>query len=444
MIHVAQEILWLFLIYSFLGWVGETTLAAAKKKHLLNRGFLNAPFSPIYGCGWLLFALFMPGLKGNPFFLFLGCTILAMALEFFTGKFLIHFTGHKWWDYSDFRFQFDGIICLPYSILWGLCGMLCLYFSDAFFLRLIAFIPALLSNTLLLIIYILLGLDLLVSVAAAFQFKLNIKLASDASKGWRKVSDLLDNALTHSVQQRMKKAYPTLGKEEAAQKEQTAAGEKKFAQGICFHKIFMLFMIAAFLGDIIETIFCRITAGRWMSRSSVVFGSFSIVWGLGAVILTLILYRHRNRSDSYVFVLGTVLGGAYEWFCSVFTELVFGTVFWDYSKIPFNLGGRINLLYCFFWGIVSVVWLKVLYPRLSDLIERIPMRPGRILSWVLLLFMLFNAAVSALALNRFNQRQTIENPPASSIGVMMDKYFPDERIEKIYPNLILVDESEAG
>ena len=44
------------------------------------------------------------------------------------------------------------------------------------------------------------------------------------------------------------------------------------------------------------------------------------------------------------------LGGAYEYLCSVFTELVFGKVFWDYSWMPFNLGGRINLLYCFFWG----------------------------------------------------------------------------------------------
>lgn len=440
MIHTAQKILWLFLIYSFLGWVGETTLAAAKKKHLLNRGFLNAPFSPIYGFGWLLFAIFMPALKGKPFFLFLGCTILAMGLEYFTGKILQHFTGHKWWDYSDSRFQFDGLICLPYSILWGLCGMACLYFTDNFFLGLIHFIPSIVSNIALLVIYVLLGLDLLVSCAAALNFKLDIKLASEASRRLKKLSGILDNALTRAVQRRMKKAYPTLNKEEKADSTVTAIGEKKFAQGICFYKIFILFMIAAFLGDIIETIFCRFTAGRWMSRSSVVFGPFSIVWGLGAVILTLILYRHRNRSDSYVFVLGTVLGGAYEWFCSVFTELVFGTVFWDYSHLPFNLGGRINLLFCFFWGIVSVVWLKFLYPKLSDLIERIPITFGRVLTWSLLVFMIFNVAVSALALNRFNQRQTMENPPESAIGEMMDEYFPDERIWRVYPNLKFADD----
>lgn len=95
-----------------------------------------------------------------------------------------------------------------------------------------------------------------------------------------------------------------------------------------------------------------------MSRSSVLYGPFSIVWGLGCVLLTALLYKYKDRSDRYIFLAGTVLGGAYEYSCSVFTELVFGTVFWDYSHIPFNLGGRINLLFCFFWGIAAVVWLK--------------------------------------------------------------------------------------
>ena len=76
-----------------------------------------------------------------------------------------------------------------------------------------------------------------------------------------------------------------------------------------------------------ETIFCLITSGELMSRSSVVYGPFSIVWGLACAFLTLILYKYRDKSDSYIFFFGTVLGGAYEYICSVFTELVFGTVF---------------------------------------------------------------------------------------------------------------------
>lgn len=87
-----------------------------------------------------------------------------------------------------------------------------------------------------------------------------------------------------------------------------------------------------------ETVFCRLTAGIWMSRSSVVYGPFSLVWGFGAVLLTAILYQYRTRSDSFIFLFGTVLGGAYEYVCSVFTELVFGTVFWDYQPPALQFG----------------------------------------------------------------------------------------------------------
>lgn len=138
------------------------------------------------------------------------------------------------------------------------------------------------------------------------------------------------------------------------------------------------------VSTITETIFCRITAGVWMSRSSVVWGPFSIVWGLAIALMTAMLYKYRNRSDGFLFLAGTFLGGAYEYFCSVFTEMVFGTVFWDYSEIPFNLGGRINLLYCFFWGIAAVVWFKCCYPFISRMIEKLPVIFGKAATWVLI------------------------------------------------------------
>ena len=199
----------------------------------------------------------------------------------------------------------------------------------------------------------------------------------------------------------------------------------------------MLFFIGAFLGDITETIFCRITAGVWMSRSSVVWGPFSLVWGLAVAAATLLLYRYRERSDHFLFLMGTCLGGAYEYVCSVVLEVLFGKVFWDYSKIPFNLGGSINLLYCFFWGIAAVIWIKAMYPALSSLIEKIPIRAGKILSWCMILFFICNILVSSMALLRSDQRaQGI--PAEQAWQRVMDERYGDDRLEEIYPNAIQV------
>ena len=128
-------------------------------------------------------------------------------------------------------------------------------------------------------------------------------------------------------------------------------------------------------------------------------------------------------------------GGAYEYLCSVLSELVFGKVFWDYSDIPFNLGGRINLLYCFFWGIAAVVWFKILYPRFSDWIEKIPMKPGKIITWVLIVFMVCNMLLSVAALIRYDERgkgATSEN----TLEEWIDEHYDDARMQRIYPNAI--------
>ena len=140
-----------------------------------------------------------------------------------------------------------------------------------------------------------------------------------------------------------------------------------------------------------------------------------------------------------LFAAGTILGGTYEYICSIFTEIVFGTVFWDYSDIPFNLGGRINLLYCLFWGIAAVIWFKGIYPGLSLLVEKIPKKTGVVLTWICIGFMIINASLSGLTLSRYNERQKEGQTVQQDSWIrFLDQHFPDERMEKIYPNAKMV------
>jgi uncharacterized membrane protein len=213
----------------------------------------------------------------------------------------------------------------------------------------------------------------------------------------------------------------------------TALNKYIFAKGCGIYKLIMLFMIGAFLGDITETIFCRLTMNEWMSRSSVVWGDFSVVWGFAIVIVTALLYRYRYKSGWFLFGAGFFLGGAFEYLCSVFTEMVFGMVFWDYSSFKFNIGGRINLLFCLFWGIATVVWFRFLYPFISKCIEKIPIKAGKTLTWFLVAFMCCNAVVSCMALMRFDERgRNIE--ATRSHQQWLDVHYDDARMKKIYPH----------
>lgn len=438
--YTGMEFLWLFLVYSFLGWVLETAAGTIKKKRFTNRGFTTGPFCGVYGTAAVLMAAALQELRGNPVFLFLGCAAVATAVEWITGKTLERLNRKKWWDYSEKRWNFDGYICLSYSVLWGILGFVAVRWGDDFFIWLYHALPGFAAKTVTFAAAAVVFCDTAASLATVRyvrQRSLRVLKTAGESTPVRKfqyrtavLTRRLGKAIEAGVERRMEKAYPLIF--EAAEQ---ITKRKVFAEGCGFYKLFWLFLIGAVLGDLVETVFCRLTAGVWMSRSSLVWGPFSIVWGLAIAAATALLYKDREKPDRHLFFIGTVLGGAYEYVCSVFTELVFGTVFWDYSEIPFNLGGRINLLYCFFWGIAAVIWIKWMYPFFSGWIEKIPVLWGYILTWVLAVFMAADIAVSSMALIRYDRRS--EGMQADNvIEKLLDEHFDDERMERIYPNAL--------
>lgn len=445
--YTIYDYLWLFVFYSVAGWAVGTAAAAAREKKFLDVGFLYGPFCPAYGFGGLLFSLFLPELRNDLVFLFIGGSVLSFLVTMATGFVLERIFHRKWWDYSRKRFHFGSYVNLPYMVVWGIGAVLSISFLNPFVTSMVHLLPRRLSILLLLAIYAVTAIDMVSSCLAVLSIHSRlrkIELVEDVSESLQKAADQLGGDLAGWVTRRIQKAYPSLSakellkarQEEELRREQAKEQAGVFAVGLSFYKLFLLFFLGSLLGDLTETIFCWYTTGRLMSRSSLVYGPFSIVWGFGCVLLTIVLYQYKNRSDSYIFLFGTVLGGAYEYICSVLSELVFGTVFWDYSHLPYNLGGRINLLYCFFWGIAAVVWMKLIYPRLSDLIEKIPKKIGIVVTWILVVFMVFNMLLSSLALIRYNQRNTGTDTSQSTLAVFLDEHFPDERMKRIYPNAI--------
>lgn len=426
------ELLWLFFIYSFAGWSLETVAATLKQRKFANRGLVNGPFCVIYGITAVLMSVGLQELRG--FWLFLFAAVYATVAEWISGHLIEKIFHERWWDYSGIKWNIDGYICPSASVFWGVLGYLAVRFGNELAIIVLSFIPGIVAKIVLLALVAVLLIDVLASVILLSGKSSNPKQWMAANDGLDKVSLKLRKKIAGVVDRRIHKAYPKAVK--MAEKENVSKDKSVFAYGCGFYKIVMLFMIGAFLGDITETIFCRLTTGVWMSRSSVVWGPFSIVWGLALALVTLLLYKYKDKSERFLFVTGTLLGGAYEYLCSVFTELFFGKVFWDYSDIPFNLGGRINLLYCFFWGIAAVVWFKNIFPLIEKWIEKIPQMTGKILTWILIIFMICNVGVSCMALTRYDER---EKKITAEYGWQKwsDKHYDDEKMKKIYPNAVV-------
>ena len=428
MTYTYLEMLTYFILYSFIGWMVEVCIIAVKDRRFRNRGFVNLPFCTMYGVIMNLLIMIWPHISAHPMFKFMVAFVVFVVVqsvtEFITNK-ICRRMVLKYEDITPYNGQWMNlVVAILFAVgLWAMTELVHPFVF--FFIRLI-------PNVALKIFCGVVGGGIILD----FALTLYIMGKNRGNRNVRAFQQMqqeqqsnLNGRIYNRIWTRLDNAYPNI-------EEEPEAEHHVFAEGICLDKIIWVFLVSSLLGDIIETLYCWALGGEWMSRSSVLYGPFSIVWGIGAVVLTLVLSRFAHKPDRYIFFIGALIGGVYEYGCSLFTEIVLGTVFWDYSWMPFNIGGRTNLLYMGFWGILSVVWIKLIYPKMSHLIEKLPALQGKIITWVLIVFMICNALLSAMALVRYTQRQ--EGVAASNtVEEFLDVTYEDAIIEKVWPNMVI-------
>ena len=207
--------------------------------------------------------------------------------------------------------------------------------------------------------------------------------------------------------------------------------EETFAKGVCFKKIFWLFMVGCVFGCVFEMVNHFIHYGDWVSRRGLIYGPLNPVYGLGLVFFVIFLSKIKN--PALIFLGGMLLGGGCEYLCSLVQEKVFGTLSWDYSHQLFNIGGRTSLKYMLIWGVLALVVMKIVYPFLSNLIEKMPVKTGNILTIILIVFMDANIIISVTACLRQSERAS-GMAPSNKVELFLDKHYPDKRLNTIFQN----------
>jgi len=236
--------------------------------------------------------------------------------------------------------------------------------------------------------------------------------------------------------------FPTSVISRPAQRSAPASAEAREAAGTGFYRLFWIFFLASYLGCLAETAFMLLTTGELQNRSGVLYGPFSLVWGLGAVLFTLCFCRQPRRGNGTVFLLGSLLGAAYEYACSWVQEVLFGACFWDYSHLPLNINGRVNLIFSLFWGAAALLWVRLFYPWLCGLIDRIPSRFGRGFTRAAAAFMAMNILLTGWALGRMDARGH-GLPPSNGVEAFLDRNFPDSRLTATFSNLVYIGTDAA-
>lgn len=119
-----QKIILYFFIYAFLGWILETVFCLVTLGTFTKRGFLYGPLCPMYGFAAVGMIQLLKKVKTNTVGKFCICMIVFTVFEYIVAAVLESLFGLRWWDYSNERFNFQGRISLPYSIAWGIIGVI--------------------------------------------------------------------------------------------------------------------------------------------------------------------------------------------------------------------------------------------------------------------------------------------------------------------------------
>ena len=207
-----------------------------------------------------------------------------------------------------------------------------------------------------------------------------------------------------------------------------------------FFNIFWTFVVCSVLGVIIETIYYFVVAHGYMDRAGLLFGPFSPIYGFGAVLMTFALNRLRDKNIVLLFLVSAVIGGAFEYLVSVFLQYAFGITAWDYSGTFLSINGRTNGFYMLCWGILGVVWVKLLMPAIFRLIYLIPWDWRYAVTGVALALMLVDGTMTLQSLNCWFERES-GKPVESDVQVFYATYFDDEYMANRFQTMTMNPDS---
>lgn len=160
----------MFICYSFLGWLIEVIFGFVTSKKIVNRGFLIGPYCPIYGIGGTVATFVLTNHKDSFIILFGTSVFLFAILEYFTSYLMEKLFKARWWDYSNYRFNINGRICLEALIPFGLLGCCVIYFINPFLNFLITLISEQVLNTVTIVVASLFVLDIILSLKIVSNF----------------------------------------------------------------------------------------------------------------------------------------------------------------------------------------------------------------------------------------------------------------------------------
>lgn len=209
--------------------------------------------------------------------------------------------------------------------------------------------------------------------------------------------------------------------------------EKNFEKDVKnIYNLFWVFIFGSVAGWFIEGVWTFLKKGVLINHSAVAIGPFNMAYGLGAIVLTLLLYKRIKDKFWKLFLLGFIGGTILEYIMSAGMEFALGFSAWNYSAKFWNLNGRVSLLYSVCWGLLAIIWVKIL-PIIIKFIKKMDFNIGKKMAYVLIVFLICDMLFTYVALNR-SREENKGIPPANKFEEILDNTFNKEFLQNMFNN----------
>ncbi len=144
----------------------------------------------------------------------------------------------------------------------------------------------------------------------------------------------------------------------------------------------LIFFVCALIGWLWEVILFLFKTGGFVNRG-VLHGPWLPIYGCGGLGIVLLLQRFKKHPVA-VFSVAAIGCGILEYFTGWYLETFKHLKWWDYSAEFLNLHGRICFGSVIAFGFCGLAMIYLLYPVLTKIFDKIPIRPKKIICFTLI------------------------------------------------------------
>lgn len=127
------------------------------------------------------------------------------------------------------------------------------------------------------------------------------------------------------------------------------------------------FLAASFGGWIYEVICVFVLYHQYYNRGMLHL-TICPIYGFGAWGLYLLL--HKVRNSGLFFLLSVIIASAFEYGCALLLETLLHKIYWTYEGWPLSVHNRISLISSLIFGLLALVFAKLIHPPLKKVIAR--------------------------------------------------------------------------